>query len=692
MPDVYPLQVEINEENILKITSTFKSAYKDIVDEIVGATNFGVANRKAILKQIEAILAELGTDVESFLETELPKYYKTGADDAVVQLRNAGVDVSVSEGFNRIHKDAIVALVDDTAEAFGESLTGVARSARLLLGKAVREAITARIATSIISGDALRDIKLMIVGLLQQQGLDALIDRGGHKWTLDRYAEMLFRTKAVEARNRGLANRMVENGYDLVQVSNHNTDHEACRVWEGKILSISGESEGYPTVAEAEIAGLFHPNAVLSGTTFFPYGELDEMIGADYKGPAITVHTAQGHNLTIGPNHPVLTQRGLVKASLLTKNDYLVYDTRVNTTQFSGDSYFKQMPLVEDIFQAFLFSGRSISIIPTASHNFHGDIIFCEGKVQVIKPAISLLPIFDSGRIEQFRDSGLMGTNMEAIIASSDRPSDFTFDAVNLASPSGMGGGLSSYKFVHIDSLHNIRFIGKAYDAQTGVGLYNSNGFVVSNCKHAINTLIPSLAAKTRAYDSTSKTLSGPGRSVIEPFSKQIEPLAQKAEAYDLKFKEQIGKIAKETGLDLQNGKSKTTERAAQKILSDYNGKISDMRDWNRSVFFIDDPAKLDAFTQAVKKEFPIDRIKNNFDSTQDEYKKAIINVKTPNGLTAEVQVTTPEMWRAKKVLGGDDLYHKIRTEAPGWEELKIEMEQLYREADVMTTARLNAS
>ncbi len=259
MPDVYPLQVEVNEDNILKITSTFKGAYKDIVDEIVGATNFGVANRKAILKQIEAILAELGTDVESFIETELPKYYKTGADDAVVQLRNTGVDVSVSEGFNRIHKEAIVALVDDTAEAFGESMTGVARSARLLLGRAVREAITQRMATSIISGDALRDIKLMIKGLLEEQGLDALIDRGGHKWTLDRYAEMLFRTKAVEARNRGLANRMVENGYDLVQVSNHNTDHEACRVWEGKILSISGESDGYPTVAEAEVAGLFHP-------------------------------------------------------------------------------------------------------------------------------------------------------------------------------------------------------------------------------------------------------------------------------------------------------------------------------------------------------------------------------------------------------------------------------------------------
>jgi hypothetical protein len=71
---------------------------------------------------------------------------------------------------------------------------------------------------------------------------------------------MLFRTKAVEARNRGLANRMVEFNYDLVQVSNHNSTHEECRVWESRILSVSGATKGYPTVAKAEAAGLFHPN------------------------------------------------------------------------------------------------------------------------------------------------------------------------------------------------------------------------------------------------------------------------------------------------------------------------------------------------------------------------------------------------------------------------------------------------
>lgn len=257
---MYPLQVEINESNILKITDVFKKAYVSIVREIETATDFGVANRKAILSQIDGILEQLGTNVDEFLQDELPQYYKGGADDAVTQLRNVGAPVNVKEGFNRVHKEAIFALVDDTTRAFGESLTGVSRSANQLLGKATRDLLTQKIAEGKIGGKALREVRQTIKGVLREQGLDALKDKAGRSWTLDRYAEMLFRTKAVEARNRGLANRMVENEYDLVQVSNHNTTHQACAVWEGKILSVSGKTPGYPTVADAERAGLFHPN------------------------------------------------------------------------------------------------------------------------------------------------------------------------------------------------------------------------------------------------------------------------------------------------------------------------------------------------------------------------------------------------------------------------------------------------
>lgn len=256
---MYPKEVGASEALITRLTDTFKTAYASIVEEITTATDFGVANRRAILAQIEVVLKELGVDTQKFIEKELTAQYKVGADEAIKQLRNIGADISVAEGFNRVHKDAIAGLVDSAAKAFGESMTGVDRSAQLLLGKISRDTITQKLAEGIIGGKARREINALIKGQLQQQGLDALIDKAGHSWTLDRYADMLFRTKSVEARNRGLINRMVENDYDLVQVSAHGAT-DVCADWEGEILSATGATPGYPTVADAEADGLFHPN------------------------------------------------------------------------------------------------------------------------------------------------------------------------------------------------------------------------------------------------------------------------------------------------------------------------------------------------------------------------------------------------------------------------------------------------
>lgn len=257
---LYLDQVPINEAEIERLKNTFKNAYVSIYSEIQGATDFGVANRSAILSQIEVILTDLGVDVQQFLEDELPGVYAQGADQAIRQLRNIGAPINVSEGFSRVHQDAIAALVGDASRAFGESISGVNRSANMLLGRVARNLITQQIATSTISGEGLRNARRQIKGILQEQGLEALTDKGGRKWSLDRYSEMLFRTKIVEARNRGLVNRMVENDYDLVQVSRHQGTCDQCLPWEGKILSITGKTKGYPTLEQAEREGLFHPN------------------------------------------------------------------------------------------------------------------------------------------------------------------------------------------------------------------------------------------------------------------------------------------------------------------------------------------------------------------------------------------------------------------------------------------------
>lgn len=60
------------------------------------------------------------------------------------------------------------------------------------------------------------------------------------------------------------------HGEDLIQISYHTSTCEMCAPRNGKVLSLTGQTPGYPTLAEAEGAGLFHPNCRHASSLFIP--------------------------------------------------------------------------------------------------------------------------------------------------------------------------------------------------------------------------------------------------------------------------------------------------------------------------------------------------------------------------------------------------------------------------------------
>lgn len=252
--------VKLREAEIEKLVRIYRVAYRKVISEILTATTFGRIHRLAVMNQIKAILNELGDDVDKWIDQEIPQYYRDGADAAVRELKRQRLDPSNQVYFSVIHKEAMEALVDEVRLGMHESIRGIARNAHRMLNEAIRMEINQRIAQGFITAEDRRMIAAAIKEILRREGLHVLVDKSGRKWTFDHYTNMLIRTKAVEARNIGLGNRIAENGYDLVEVSNHNSKHEECRRWEGKILSFTGKTPGYPTYNQALQDGLFHPN------------------------------------------------------------------------------------------------------------------------------------------------------------------------------------------------------------------------------------------------------------------------------------------------------------------------------------------------------------------------------------------------------------------------------------------------
>lgn len=248
--------------------------------------------------------------------------------------------------------------------------------------------------------------------------------------------------------------------------------------------------QAFPSGAEAPPD---HPNAVFAGTLFAPYGELQEMVGADYHGPAILIRTAEDKLLPIGPNHPVLTQAGMIRAGELRKGDYLVYDARMDdaSSAVAAQPDFDQMPFVEDAFQA-LLTASSLTRVATAGHDLHGDRVYCKGEVQVVEPAYRLLPVLDACGIEKMRERKFMRPNMETVPPSRQCASLLDGESVDHPAPLCMRGILPAthFRFLRIQSIHSAEWSGKAFDATTTSGVYNSHGFVVSNCRCTIAPVV----------------------------------------------------------------------------------------------------------------------------------------------------------------------------------------------------------
>lgn len=115
------------------------------------------------------------------------------------------------------------------------------------------------------SGMTAQETKQMLLGkILMRPEKFQFTDAGGRMWDNKTYCEMLTRTVLLNAGRQTYFDTCAENGCDVVQVTVSGNPCPDCAVWENRLLSISGNTPGLPTVAEAIAAGLCHPNCTHS--------------------------------------------------------------------------------------------------------------------------------------------------------------------------------------------------------------------------------------------------------------------------------------------------------------------------------------------------------------------------------------------------------------------------------------------
>jgi len=249
-----------SDKSVQLFQSIIANAYQNTLSGFEGADMANKARRVAILKQLDQIVAETHMDLQAWNITQIPAFYEAGAFAATMEMKAGGQAVDMFKNFANVHQEAIAALVNGTSADIASAMASFSKMGQNLVNTATRDALLKQVAVGKVTGDSRKEISKGIVKELKQNGINAITDKGGKTWDLATYGKMLARTKLTQAHNSGVMMRLSQQGNDLVIVSDHISACPLCQPWENKVLSVNGQSKGYPLLSDAEANGLFHPN------------------------------------------------------------------------------------------------------------------------------------------------------------------------------------------------------------------------------------------------------------------------------------------------------------------------------------------------------------------------------------------------------------------------------------------------
>lgn len=245
-----------SEAEANRLVRFYEQAEREILDRLNRALLRG--NKTEYLaqmkKNVEAILQQLREGNRAWCEQAIPQMYSQGLYSADAMLKDTGAHMRA--GFGTIHQQAAHVLAENTFQRLQDVTQVIGRQAEGIH----RDLALENIRGTVAGHDTWKQTARRYREQLSERGVTGFRDRSGKMWNMRSYAEMVARTSTMEAHLQGTANRLTEYDYDLVKVSSHAGACELCVPWQGAIISLTGKTPGYPTLAEARGTGLFHPN------------------------------------------------------------------------------------------------------------------------------------------------------------------------------------------------------------------------------------------------------------------------------------------------------------------------------------------------------------------------------------------------------------------------------------------------
>lgn len=186
---------------------------------------------------------------------------------------------NIVEGFIGTNVDAVNKLAADYTGLLTNSRYQILRSSLDIYRKVIAETSL----QGVLGIDTRLTVAKRSLAKFAGNGITGFETKDGRHYDIISYTEMATRTAINNAFREGRIAGIEESGKDLIIVSSVPNPSDICKPWERKVLSISGKTDGYPSLASAKEQLLFHPNCRHSFTLYIPgVTEIEKSKEPDY--------------------------------------------------------------------------------------------------------------------------------------------------------------------------------------------------------------------------------------------------------------------------------------------------------------------------------------------------------------------------------------------------------------------------
>jgi len=251
----------------------------DAIDEIISivATTSETSNIfwKRIQTRLNKAYEEIRQISKKWIETDMPVTYRKMMADEISKIKNKKgfrpkKNVLLRTAVNTNNsKQTMAAIMEETFAALDLGLNSGKKTLIRLLRvtqqvnieeKKINQAIESGYIEKGSVNASTKKLKNELLKKAAQGKYISVVNKNGKlmNFKVGTYAELVARTKLQELGSMSTLNTAAQFESDLVQVSSHNTKSATCIPFEGKIFSISGDSNDFPALRESPP---FHPNS-----------------------------------------------------------------------------------------------------------------------------------------------------------------------------------------------------------------------------------------------------------------------------------------------------------------------------------------------------------------------------------------------------------------------------------------------